>query len=452
MVRAQANKVFDSKAKRLVVTLLLVTGAFGINLFPLDVGFAQLYAFRLVILAVSFVMFVRGALFRNRDELAKGFHLIFWIWFTWGIFGILAFSRDLNTSLNAFSNAVIGLLLIQIFLDLDLANLEGMKTLGYGWCLAFILTGLVSIWSIQNGQHYASEWATYAALGLAQGMTSSTFGNPNNYAGFLDLFLPFLILMIQLSTRVVVKLILLLLFAAAIVLIVSTASRLGILAAVVGIAGYAFMYVMRRAIRVVLFAVVVTLLMFSIMLSVPDFLPLETVNAVFFPRAESYSDEIRLNLVKDGLWFMWISGGLGIGPGNFSYFISHGQGPFTNPGLALITEPHNYLVEIGSQYGLIVLVPFVIWLVMLYRVFLKALKLSSIRPFAVTGIIGLPIYIIAGATSSAFIPGQVNWMFLASYASLSVFVNQALRQARSEIPSDIVVQAELETQTFPHHK
>jgi hypothetical protein len=133
------------------------------------------------------------------------------------------------------------------------------------------------------------------------------------------------------------------------------------------------------------------------------------------------STGVRLNLVRNGWEMILGTGGAGVGAGGFPSAITHGFGRFNTAG---IVNPHNYWLEIGAQYGVIVLagVIFVVtwWMILLMRN-LRLARLRGDRPgiaLAATGLSGLAAYVIGAGANSTFIPQPTNWTFLGTLGGI----------------------------------
>ncbi len=118
----------------------------------------------------------------------------------------------------------------------------------------------------------------------------------------------------------------------------------------------------------------------------------------------------RSMLYKNGLNAGWISGFLGLGPGGFPAYYSVNQSD------TLLINPHSLLMEILSQYGLIILALFLFLLITLFRRSFRLYQYSSdhdIREWGRTGAILIVTYVISSFASSSYLPFSFHWTLLA---------------------------------------
>jgi O-antigen ligase len=141
----------------------------------------------------------------------------------------------------------------------------------------------------------------------------------------------------------------------------------------------------------------------------------------------------RLNVIKDGLWMTSETHGVGVGAGNFEANIV--KAPFPTEG---VINPHNLWLEVLSQYGLLVFLLFVTWLIWCLLVGLRLLNHTEVtvgaaaRPLGLTIVVSVLGNVLAATANSAYLESSVNWVFLGSLGVLTVTAERMLSdRARS---------------------
>lgn len=134
----------------------------------------------------------------------------------------------------------------------------------------------------------------------------------------------------------------------------------------------------------------------------------------------------RLLIYRDALSAGWLSGFLGMGPGGFSLYYTE------NPSDSGFINPHSLLLEIFSEYGLIIVLLFIVLLVLLFRnmhrIFLVS-KDPTRRVWGQTGMIWIVTYLIVSFASSNYLPNSFHWTLLA----LICLMKETIREEEPEI-------------------
>jgi teichuronic acid biosynthesis protein TuaE len=76
------------------------------------------------------------------------------------------------------------------------------------------------------------------------------------------------------------------------------------------------------------------------------------------------STQIRVNLNKNSWDLIKLSKGLGVGPGQYSWYYENG---FTHYPTTTVTNPHNAFAEITVEYGVLMIVLLLAFFVYLWR-------------------------------------------------------------------------------------
>lgn len=130
----------------------------------------------------------------------------------------------------------------------------------------------------------------------------------------------------------------------------------------------------------------------------------ELVDA-YYRAAGPFSDDLRKNLVLNGWEFIKERPVFGIGPGQYREYLDQGRGKYETDTLR---SPHNYVIEMWSQYGLLAVVYFVFFAVILLKLLTSKIswadKKSYLLVFIAFGILMM--------VPSGFLLLDINWLFM----------------------------------------
>lgn len=398
------------------LSLIFVLGVGGNYLFPLHIGPITIYAYRLFILLV-FGLFLMGSglgpvwnTLRSRP--IKLFAAVWLLWVTWGMLSIL-WSPDPENGLREVMELCFGSTVILVLHLLVVGKARGLAWLRTAWVAALLGASAVAGWELLTSQHLKSAFMDQAPARIVrESLVISTFGNPNNFGGFLLLAFPFVLWGLESARTSPRRLGYALIILLSLVLILLTGSRLSL----AGVVLIGILYALRKfkGRRRILAIVVLVLLLAALIALVVVFKPMVALKLMGTTDEfgnEGGSGGTRLAIYKDALFYSYETYGFGIGAGGFGHRMSHGYVPYFAEG---ITAPHNFWLEVLSQYGLGVFLAFVGWFLYMARMFFrKALVEFEIGP-GFWGICCLISYGFASMANSSYLNQPYNWIFLAS--------------------------------------
>jgi teichuronic acid biosynthesis protein TuaE len=399
-----------------VALAMPVTAALGQYLFPVNMGL-QLYGYRmLVMLALPLLLFAtRGRISLGKP--ARLFALTFYLWLVWGAASI-SWTPDVAAGFNEVMTVAFGAAAALVIALCCALVANGTDLLRRGWVVAYVATVIIAVWELSTHQHLPSSFAEAGVEG-AGGLVVATFGNPNNYAAFIVLAFPFIIWSLGMA-RGARWLFYLLLCLSVPVVLVLTAGRLGLVALV--LQGATLMVLQRRrgaSLKWFLpLAAIVMIIAVMMLQANPRVL---SKLLVIGDEVNRGSGSARLNLSLNGLQFTAESFGFGKGAGSFEQLILSGQGKLPT---AHISNPHNFWIEVLSQYGLLVFSCLVGSLLYACSVVARLSRSASMRganhywPLVALGL-GLAGYWLVAVENSRFIPQPINWAFLGSVMALT---------------------------------
>ena len=409
------------------ICLLVVTAALGEHFLPLKAGGVEVFGFRLLVPLVLSLLVVSGkGVLLNFGALSRWyFHLgVFWI--TWGLFALiwssLIWGSSVPSGLIELSAVGLGFLTAVALLNLAFQTRYALNALRAGWVWAFVITLAIAAWEFSAGKHLPG-YPEDLDVETVWFRVFSTFGNPNNYAAFLCLCFPFLVWSFRAATGAR-KTFYLLLSLAAPVALLCTMGRL----ALFGIVFECIVLLMLTVPRIWSTAVAATLVAgLATMVIAPGYSGNELKFFTLYDEfAGGGSATMRLNLLRDGMVFLERSNGAGVGPANFPHMMRIGQGPYP---AEWIVYPHNFWMEVASQYGLPVFLLLMGWLIFAtsrsWKVRAGAIARGddNARYAAEAMLLGLVGYVFAAGENSSYIPQQTNWMFLASVLTVVCLIS-----------------------------
>jgi hypothetical protein len=409
-----------------VVILVSVTAALGPYLLPIEAFGINFYTYRFLVL----LLFVLSPLFAPRirwwgSPVARFYLLLGCFWILWGWASIL-WAPDPSSAIRDVASVGLGFGAGLVLLNLRSFTGSGLDALRRGWLLAYVVTAAIAIWEKLTGNHLPSHFVKNAPDYVLNDVVISTFGNPNNYGAFLLLSVPFLLWSLSIVKMRLHKVFYMGLLLALPVLVFLSASRVAILGLVVQllVCGLLTMRQWRSFVGILSIACLFFLL-------IGWYLQSDTL--VARKLALAFGNEVRLggsialrrNLVLNGLWFAYISGCLGIGAGGFEHLIQNRSAPFAT---GHIFSPHNFWIEVLSQYGVLVFLGLVVWVLYLISVAIRSRRIFIARRHATSRVIsemilvGFVGYLFATTTSSIYIVQSTNWMFLGSMVAMGTFL------------------------------
>lgn len=422
---------------RYLLLVLPTCAAFG-SFFP---GIGQLFAFRALVL--SFVVIV--VVYRRRP-LVEGmifsrFRVMGFAWLTIGTIG-WCFIPDASSAVTDMASIFVGLSLAYALVA-DNGNLDSkLRHIQAGWIIAFLITSFLALREAITGTHMSNYFPSTDIIAVDTRLLASAFGNPNAYAVFLVTSIPFLMKGILGAHRWITRLGYTVAIFIALFLLLGTGSRLCIAGALLELLIFGAMSDWRRrrsiiAGGVALFLGVLTggpVVLEWVTRRLPD--KLATANVADLVNELSTggvgsSGGRRLDVYRDGLWMIWRSAGLGVGPGNFRNVMRNEAVPFDTAG---VVDPHNLYLEVASQYGVIVFILFFAWIAVCWRrTFMAGRSMTGDgRAWGIAMTVAVSGNAVAALANSSYLPGSTNWMFIATLLVVSVSLEQRSRAFEAE--------------------
>jgi teichuronic acid biosynthesis protein TuaE len=343
------------------------------------------------------------------------------IWMIWGLVSIL-WSPNIIEGVKELFSILLGFLLVLSLLGLEGPRMEGLNALRLGWVWAAVVTGLIAGWELLTFNHLPNGGIEGEALDYlaATGHCLSTFGNPNNYGAFIIMASSFVFWLYLDAKKILTKIVIIIIIIMILIFLIFTSSRLAVLGELVSLG---FLVLLRnKGHRSILYLGLFFIIILAVILSLSgtDVFIVEKFLRLGEEVGLDGTSPSRLLLIVDGIWMGLHSWGLGVGAGAFPYYVSQRLVPFP----VGAHSPHNFWTEIFSQYGLVVSVLLLGWVLrfgaLAWRSRKTAIHLNDpsmklTSDIALTSLIG---YWFASSCNSAFIGQPCNWMLLATWVMM----------------------------------
>jgi hypothetical protein len=409
-----------------LIVLLVLTAAVGSAVLSVRVGGITVYPFRLLVLAVLLAApLLQYRLSWLSVEGPRVFAFVGFVWLVWGgcsVFWSPSFAGGVEDVFAVGFGFAVGVAL----LTLGAAQVSSLRWLRRGWVLAFLVTGAVAIWELVTGNHLPGAYAERAPEYALRSIAISTFGNPNNYGAFLVLCLPFLLHSRQQTSSLLgatfYEVLLVLFFG----ILFMTGSRSAFLGAVVEMGVLVFFFgAVKRGLALLGMGGALLVGLFYAGFSFEDLQILSSLQVMVSASAfEQGSLQARLGLTLNGVWMLLSTLGIGVGAGGYELVARSPDLPYYTSGLV---NPHNFWIEVVSEYGILVGGLFV-WMMGLF--FLRSLQAYWARKgvWAQTALLMLVGYFFAALANSTYMAQPTNWMAIASI----MCIVSALEKRRDE--------------------
>lgn len=301
------------------------------------------------------------------------------------------------------------LLFVELIVFARFAN-NPLRNISLGWMIAVLLCSAVAYWEITTNQHLsiAKEQADLMNLGtviLQHYTASATFYNYNSYVTFLCFSFPWIFyIMIDSKSKFFMRLLSLAVMIMASLVIIINASRGGVLSILVMIVVY-WCFSQKTSFKNIIILALILLMGYTLLRYG------ESVTEVIFARTANggmYTDEGRFSIWSDALKVLSDSYGFGVGLGGLHVAME-------KYATLDVLSVHNMFLEILVQYGFIITIVVVAFLIKLLK---KSFNIERDRKnILLMALISMPLYTII---DSGYLLSTHLWVLM---ATIYVFVN-----------------------------
>jgi len=246
----------------------------------------------------------------------------------------------------------------------------------------------------------------------------SSMNNTNDFATALTLSAFYLYCVWKISKNIILKLSSFTFMSLSSVLVLWTNSRANILGMLVGFAVLFFLNKKKLLVNIIKILLIVLVVLFTSNLLLPETFINTFIDSIF-PAAttvsfsEGGSDYIRLNLIKNGLYFLVRTLFLGTGAGGVEHWMLQ-ESIFDT---ANIINIHNWWMEILTGYGIFVFVGYLFFYFKLmydmFKIYKSKYSDKKEKIIASSFLAILCWYTIASISSSSNMANQIIWIFFA---------------------------------------
>lgn len=408
------------------------TGTLGVSV---SVKSIHLFPYRFLLIFM-FLLFV-GVIFMNNGRLKLSHikvklylqFLALWLFYaflsmTWAS----AKGYALKNIIFLFMGISIVFFLVHYFRDL-----KHLKWLYWLWLLIFIALITVGVWEVTTGNHLYVSGIYGEIRPKFRFAPTTVFQNQNDFAGYIALTLPMVLAWIRYCPKLIGRALGVIISIVGLWLLILTSSRSCYIAVLSGLIFW-FLFLLRWNIKIKALALTVfvwVLLVLTFPIRTQDILKkMETQTDSLAPIVLQNEDigslGIRINLIKNALYFTIKSAGFGVGAGNVEYYMANSN---IYP-VGKITNVHNWWVEILTNYGIFFFVGYLIFYFSLIYELWKVHKKSSNRTEKMLCeglLVGLICFFMSSISSSSIIAFNPQWMFFG-------FALAFLNYCRTKIP------------------
>lgn len=342
--------------------LVIVAGFIGPAFLAIPVGPIHIFPYR-VLLPLLWLIFAMGTLLLGRVDLSHikvKLYLQFLV--CWLLYAVLSLAWALSKT-----DAIRDIIFLFIaasaifFVVYYFSNSKDLKRFYYLWLALLGCLLLLGFWEHITGQHLPVSGYYGETRAEFMFIPTGVSRNPNDYATYLALSIPFVLVLIRYRRNIVTRSIGLAVLVASIYLLFETFSRANYLAVILEFAFlFTFLFKLKAKFRTIILG---GLLVLALVTALPGLTQRitgtisEQVVSITSPDAlNSGSIRVRIELIKNSLVFLGRTAGFGVGAGNAEYWM--GNSPiYDTHG---ITNLHNWWGEILANYGILIFAGYVL--------------------------------------------------------------------------------------------
>ena len=389
----------------ILLYFLIISSFWGANIVNISLGEVHLTFFRLllIILVVLLIIF-KGNKFIIFNKGNRYSIVFITLWLIWGIFSFY-WSIDIKNWLRNIYFIFIGLITI-IIMNNIVCDKETLIKCIYAYQCGLIIQILIGWYEIFT-KNYCFATVNNAFINYYilrdHRIPIAMCGNPNNFATlmFIGVFISYTC--IKNSRMIIFKALNTCAFISSIILIYQTESRANIIGLIMSLL---FIVIIGKkatwksiCLKSITLCVAGLYLGYRALGKIKDMLIIGT-----------NSDIVRINLLKNGLYFLKDTFGLGVGAGQIESWISL-KSVYDTQG---ILNMHNWWGEILVAYGTIIFVGYLLFYLKLFNDNLQRYRISTIPEFKSVMLAICAILIgfsIASVSSSSNSTSESLWVF-----------------------------------------
>lgn len=332
--------------------------------------------------------------FRRPEILSLKRYIVFLVFFS--LYSVVSLIWSINKSegvVDCIYNIIHSLFFIEICAFALYAR-RPLLTISTSWLIAFLATAGVAVYEITTGYHlplsrFEEDIQMNAGGGLVvlRRFAAVTFGNFNNYVTYICLCLPFLVYTLlenkSLKCRWFFPLVAIFL---SVFILIMNASRGGIISLAIVLS--VLLLFVRKTKYTVFFGTIVIALLFCFLYKYRDILFLSISVRMDVGSEGIMEGGGRSKIWKDAFTVFLNSFGLGCGAGALSDSMEL-------YGTEDIIVPHNFFLEILANYGILIFIPVISFLL---RRFIRIIKTKNVdrsrRIILIAAFLSMPVFLV----------------------------------------------------------
>lgn len=393
------------------IYMTFLTGFFGSTLaYP---RLSYLFLYRIFLGFLFMLIFMEVVL--NRIEIKKFLNFSSYFLVGWITYSLLSFLwvQDVKSALRDQIFLTVNIMVVLIFMYYS--NYIKWNILENIILFSYVMNIMVGYWEVITDKHL---WTSKVPLYNLHRTPSTFFTNPNDFATYLVLYLPFVLnLIVAERTLTFKKLVALVVAFLSLPLLILTTSRANYIAFILALVIY-FLLIDSKQKRECLKYVSVVFLFLIILVGFKlDFGFFNKMGEVIAAQLSSLSDFSTSSLTSNvrrtllivyGLSFLYDYLFLGVGAGNSRVLMEKVKQYTIN------VELHNWFLDVLVCYGLVVFMLYIIWIsYIVYRLFqIKKLNYGLKLP-AISTVASLMVFGISSISSSKMIEMRIMWFLFA---------------------------------------
>jgi len=414
--RTQSIKILA--LQRFLLYLTIIAGFVGSAFLTIPTGPIHLFPYR-ILLPLLWLIFVTGILLQGRVDIShvkvKPYLQFLALWLLYAILSS-AWAADKGAAVRDVIFLVMAISVI-FFVVYYFSNSKDLKRLYYLWLVVLEGLLLVGFWEHLTGHHLSVSGFYGETRARFMFIPTGVFRNPNDFATYLALSIPFVLALIRYRRSIVTRSIGLVVLLASLYLLLEAFSRANYFAVILEFAFlFTFLFKLKAKFKAIILG---GLLVLALVIALPG--PTQRIISTIGEQTESITSPgsltygsigVRINLAKNSLIFLGRTAGFGVGAGNAEYWM----GNFPIYETRGITNPHNWWDEILVDYGIFIFAGYVLFYVglvaRLYKIH-QHLGAGTEKMICEALLVALVGFFLASISSSSIMALRPQWFLFA---------------------------------------
>ncbi|WP_407370898.1 O-antigen ligase family protein [Carnobacterium sp.] len=406
------------------LTYILAGSVFlGAQILAIDLGVAKLSLYRIMLVIISCLMVV--LIFKNDSRLSfysnalgKNYTRFYFFWLIYSLISVI-WVQDIGGWINAIFFLGCGCLSI-LYMGIFIREEKDIKNLFKTIFALILLHNIIGIMEILTGNYLFAnlnkldKYHTFATQPSTR-IPISIYANQNDFATMLLAGITISFILFKNSNKTSIKFVYLLTIVSSVFLLYRTGSRGNLIALLIGISTllitkYLQLFTKKNIVKflMILLSICLGIIIFSPEVQQKIISLNYSLRTTFF--VEGNSNMTRVNLIRNGFYFLVQSFGLGTGAGNIEHWLEFNSIFSTGT----IYNIHNWWMEILSGYGIVIFVLYVaVYFLMIRQLFInyKYSKNKFVRTTSWILLAYLFSFILSSISSSSNMLIEWQWVF-----------------------------------------